>query len=93
MKYATTSTLESLTPILDALRELPALQEWRPGIFYLRSSALLHFHEDAADLFADAEFHACDFEPLPVNTLDEQAALLLRVKSTVLALPLPKTEK
>lgn len=93
MKHATASTLKSLTPVLNALRDLPALQEKRPGIFYLRSNAFLYFHEDAAGLFADAKFHGIDFERLPVNTLEEQAALLLRVKRTVLASALRKNGK
>lgn len=81
MKHATTSALKSLTTVLDALRNLPALQEKRLDIFYLRSNAFLRFHEDAAGLFADAKFHGIECERLPLNTWEEQAAFLLRSRA------------
>lgn len=53
MKHAGRAALDQLAPLLDQIRALPALKEKRPGIFYAKSRAVLHFHEDAAGLFAD----------------------------------------
>jgi len=86
MKHAIPAALESLSPLLSALRQQPALQERRLGVFYLRSQAFLHFHEDATGLFADTKFNEGSFERSPVNTPGEQAALMLMVQRTLLAL-------
>ena len=83
MKHATASALQSLAPLLKTLRSLSGLTERRPGIFHLRSAAFLHFHEDPAGLFADAKLGLTEFERWPVNTSDEQAELLRRVRSTL----------
>ena len=53
MKHASGPALEALAPLLAELRAMPGLVERKPGIFYFRSAAFLHFHEDAAGLFAD----------------------------------------
>ena len=50
--------------------------ERRPGTFYFRSMAFLHFHEDPEGLFADAKLNLLEFERTPVDTEEEQAALL-----------------
>lgn len=46
MRHATAETIKELEPLLDRLRSLPGLVEKKPGIFYRRSKAFLHFHED-----------------------------------------------
>ena len=53
MKHAGADALRRLTPILERLRALPDLREKGPGVFYWRSRAFLHFHEDPTGLFAD----------------------------------------
>lgn len=53
MKHATAMALDELEPLLAKLRQLPGLKERSRGIFYLKSRAFLHFHEDRAGLFAD----------------------------------------
>ncbi len=53
MKHATAEALAQLTELLTQLRTVPGLVEKRPGIFYRKGRAFLHFHEDPAGLFAD----------------------------------------
>jgi hypothetical protein len=53
MKHAGPTALDTLAGLIDAIREQRALKESRPGVFYRKGKAFLHFHEDAAGLFAD----------------------------------------
>ena len=53
MKHAGPGALARLAGILASLRTRPLLRERRPGIFYAKGRAFLHFHEDPAGLFAD----------------------------------------
>lgn len=55
MKHATPDTLAQLKGLLDRLRGLPRMIERRPGIFYVKGKAFLHFHEDPAGIFADVK--------------------------------------
>ena len=75
MKHATTETLASLEPLLGSIRKIAGLTEKSPGIFYRRSSAFLHFHEDPAGIFADIKAGA-GWDRLPVNNHRERTALL-----------------
>ena len=76
MKHAGPSALHSLQELLESLRGQPGLVERKPGIFYVKSKAYLHFHEDAAGLFADVRLAGGEFERFRVNTKDEQTVLL-----------------
>lgn len=62
MRHAGPAALARLAGLLAALRGLPALAERRPGVFYLRGRAFLHFHEDPAGLFADLRAASGEFE-------------------------------
>jgi hypothetical protein len=75
MKHAGAAAFEALSDLLDRLRSRTALTERRPGIFYVRGKAFLHFHEDPAGLFADLRVGS-DWQRFPVNSLDERAGLL-----------------
>jgi hypothetical protein len=44
---------EELAPILDELRRIPELDEVKPGVFYVKRRAFLHFHESATSRAAD----------------------------------------
>lgn len=55
MKHATPATLDTIGPLLDGIRKIGGLTEKKRGIFYLKSIAYLHFHEDPAGLFADVK--------------------------------------
>ena len=83
MKHAGPDTLAHLAPLLAALRGLPGLAERRPGCFYRRGQAFLHFHDDATGLFADVRLAGPDFTRLAVTDAAGQAALLHRVQQAL----------
>lgn len=85
MKHASPDTLAQLAALLAALRGLPGLAERRPGCFYRRSQAFLHFHDDATGLFADVRLAGPGFTRLPVADAAGQAALLQRVGQALTA--------
>jgi len=58
--------LEGLEPLLAQLRTIEGLVERRPGVFYHRSRAFLHFDEDPAGVFADVRFEGAAFERVPL---------------------------
>lgn len=80
MKHAGLKALSTIPALLAAIRRYPALTEKRPGIFYLKSGAFLHFHEDPAGLFADVKVGK-EFQRTAVNTAKERAALVKRIES------------
>ena len=53
MAHANEDALKALLPLLRQLREIKGLREVKPGIFYLRGAAFLHFHDDAGTLAGD----------------------------------------
>lgn len=53
MKHAGAAVLDQLEPLLGRIRACGALNEKSRGIFYLKSRAYLHFHEDPAGVFVD----------------------------------------
>jgi hypothetical protein len=75
MKHATSESLDRLEALLTAIRAHAALREKSRGVFYLRSRAALHFHEDPAGLFADLRLEG-DWQRFPVNSFAEQARLM-----------------
>ena len=80
MKHASSDSLMALLPLLERLRQFGDLVERKPGIFYRRGAAFLHFHEDPSGLFADVKLDGASFTRWPVNTSTEQAALLDRLQ-------------
>jgi hypothetical protein len=79
MKHATAAALDRLTALLADLRQLGHLDEKSRGVFYCRSKAFLHFHEDPAGLFADLRTGS-DWQRMPVNDKAGQAALLRQIR-------------
>jgi hypothetical protein len=63
------------------LRALPGLVEKKRGVFYCRSKAFLHFHEDPSGLYADVKL-AGDFERFRVETDAERDVLLARIEAS-----------
>ena len=53
MRHARPEDLDRLEDVLVQLRTLPGLIEKTRGVFYFKSRAFLHFHEDPKGLFAD----------------------------------------
>jgi hypothetical protein len=77
MRHARTAALDDLEPLLVELRALPGLTERSRGVFYRKSRAFLHFHEDPAGLFADVRGPADGpFERIDVTETQGRATLL-----------------
>ena len=87
MKHARDPALDSIEPLLERLRLIPVLQERSRGVFYCRSRACVHFHEDSAGIFADVRV-AVHWQRVAVNTDAERDALVEMLESIPLnALP------
>jgi hypothetical protein len=80
MKHAGAHTLGLIESMLRELRALPGLSERTPGSFYRRGAAFLHFHEDAAGIFADVKLDLQQFERFRVSSAGEQARFLAAVR-------------
>jgi hypothetical protein len=80
LRHATQAALDQLEALLAEIRKLEALTERKRGIFYLRSRALLHFHEDPAGFFADLRADT-GFERLRVSSAAERRAFLRRLRA------------
>ena len=78
MKHASVAALRGLSELLEQIRVMEGIREKSLGVFYRRSKAFLHFHEDPAGLFADLRVGA-DFDRYPVNTKKDWKALLRAV--------------
>lgn len=76
MRHASSDALDRLEPLLAELRGLPAFAERKRGVFYARSVATLHFHEEPVGLFADLK-QGGEWVRYPVNSGQEQAHLLV----------------
>jgi len=53
MKHADDTTLDALEHMLLHLRRLDGIREKKRGLFYRKSQAFLHFHDDPRGIFAD----------------------------------------
>ena len=78
MKHAGVAALHGLSELLEQIRIKAGIKEKSFGVFYRKSKAFLHFHEDPAGLFADLRVGA-DFDRYPVNTKKDWKALLRAV--------------
>jgi hypothetical protein len=78
LKHASPAALQGLSELLEQIRVKDGIKEKRLGIFYRKSKAFLHFHEDPAGLFADLSVDA-DFARYPVNTKKQWRALLASI--------------
>jgi hypothetical protein len=68
--------------VLAAVRALPGPVERKRGVFYLKSKAFLHFHEDPAGLFADLrDARGKDFDRIDVTAEPGRVQLLALVKA------------
>jgi hypothetical protein len=73
MRHARDSDLDRLEELLIQLRTLPGLTEKKRGVFYRKSRAFLHFHEDPKGMFADI---SDPDERIDVTEAGGQAALM-----------------
>lgn len=78
MRHARPEDLDRLEDLLVQLRTLPGLIEKKRGVFYFRSRAFLHFHEDPKGFFADLREAGGgnDFDRIDVTEAAGQQALV-----------------
>ncbi len=82
MKHASEVALTTIEPLLKEFRKLEGLRERRPGVFYRKSSAFLHFHEDRAGMFADVR-GGDGWIRLPVNSASEKQEFVRLVEKAL----------
>lgn len=80
MRHARDQELDRIEGLLIELRALPGLVERKRGIFYRKSKAFLHFHEDPKGLFADLSGPQ-GFDRIEVTSPEGQAALLAAARA------------
>jgi hypothetical protein len=80
MRHAGQDALGRIYPLLGELRSLPGMVEKKPGIFYRKSKAFLHFHEDPTGLYADLKVGDV-FERHRVETERERATFVRLVRA------------
>jgi hypothetical protein len=84
VRHARGEDLDQLETLLAELRTLPGLTERSRGVFYRRSTAYLHFHQDPAGLFADLRpTGAEEFARHPVTSERQRARLFELVRRDV----------
>jgi hypothetical protein len=81
MKHAGKDSLDRIEPLLSQIRGLKRFNEKSRGVFYAKSRAALHFHEDPAGVFADVRRPGeAEFERFRIDDPAGQAALLARLQ-------------
>ena len=84
MAHADETALKPLQPLLRQLREIKGPREMKPGIFYLKGSAFIHFHDEAGALVADLKkAGGSGFDRYPVDTPAGQRKLVDDAKRRV----------
>jgi hypothetical protein len=77
MRHARDQDLDRIEGLLAQLRTLPGLTEKKRGVFYRKSKAFLHFHEDPKGMFADISGGAGRMDVrIDVSDANGQAALM-----------------
>jgi hypothetical protein len=85
MLHATENTLAKYSALFDSLRALNGLTEKRPGVFYRKSKAFLHFHEDPTGLYADLRVDADEgFVRMRVESMVEQSTLIETITAALI---------
>jgi hypothetical protein len=84
MKHAGSAALDSIEPLLARLRAVGGLKEKGRGVFYLKSRAFLHFHEDPTGLYADVRApDGADFDRLKIDGEAAATDLMARAAAAV----------
>lgn len=81
MKHAGDATLDQLETSLALLRKIPGLVERKRGVFYRKSRAFLHFHEDPAGIFADLRIGDA-WQRIEIMSAAARRALIRLVRNT-----------
>lgn len=75
MRHAGPEDLAKIEPLLARVRQLGGLVERKPGTFYRKRDAFLHFHTDGEAFEADVKV-GDEWQRVPATTPTEQADLL-----------------
>jgi hypothetical protein len=81
MKHAGDPTLDRVESLLAELRTLAQLKEKKRGVFYRKSRAFLHFHDDGSDVYADVRLEGAHFDRYRVSSAAETKRLLAAIRS------------
>jgi hypothetical protein len=77
MRHARNGDLEQIESLIARLRGITGLTEKTRGVFYLKSKAFLHFHQDPKGMFADVRTaDGTDFERFQVDAVEDQDFLV-----------------
>ena len=77
MAHADEEALKRMLPLLRQLREIKSLREMKPGIFYLKGAAFIHFHDESGALVADLKkAGGLGFDRYPVDAPTGQRKLV-----------------
>lgn len=80
MKHASGEALDQIETLLLAIRTIPGIKERQRGVFYRKSKAFIHFHEDKAEIYADARLQGDDFTRYCVTSPAQQTTFVEAVK-------------
>jgi hypothetical protein len=86
VKHITVEGLDRIEDLLTSIRAsirkigTSGLKEKKRGIWYRKSNAFLHFHEDPAGIFADLKHDDGTFHRFAVNTAQERASFLAKLR-------------
>jgi len=82
MLHATEKTLAKHSAFIESIRTIDGMNERRPGVFYRKSKAFLHFHEDPTGLYADLRTDVNEgFVRTRVESGEEQSKFLRMIVS------------
>jgi hypothetical protein len=80
MRHAGEDALDRLEDLIEELRQFDSLIEKKRGVFYSKSRAFIHFHEDPSGLYADYR-DGDGFSRQRVETRSERRQLLTKVRA------------
>lgn len=80
MKHASSGALDRIGGLLEEIRSIDAFKEKTRGVFYRKSQAILHFHEDKETIYADVRLGGPDFERFCLKTLTDQRRLVSAIR-------------
>ena len=82
MKHAGAAAFAALEDLLEVIRSCTGMREPRPGVFYRKGKAWLHFHEDPAGLFADLRLGS-EWQRFAVSDAAGRRALLAEIDRAI----------
>jgi hypothetical protein len=75
VKHASGAALDKLEPLLERIRAFTGLREKTRGVFYYKSQAFLHFHEEIDAVYADVKVDG-SWQRYDVTEANDQRSLL-----------------